>query len=80
MRRLFFALALLAGAISGCAPAGGNQPGSAPVTGEEPEVTPLPDLGAAPELVNDTWLNTGEPLRLADLRGKVVLLDMWTFG
>jgi hypothetical protein len=26
------------------------------------------------------WLNTNEPLRLEDLRGKVVLLDMWTFG
>ena len=40
----------------------------------------LPDLGAAPELNNEVWLNTDRPLRLADLRGKVVLLDMWTFG
>lgn len=40
----------------------------------------LPDLGPAPELTNTTWLNTPEPLRLEDLRGKVVLLDMWTFG
>lgn len=39
----------------------------------------LPSRGPAPELANATWLNT-EPLRLADLRGKVVLLDMWTFG
>ena len=39
----------------------------------------LPDLGAAPELTNKVWLNTDRPLRLADLRGKVVLLDMWTF-
>jgi hypothetical protein len=47
-----------------------------------PEVTPviLPDLGAAPELNNETWFNTPEPLLLQDLRGKVVLLDMWTFG
>ncbi|PKO14355.1 MAG: thioredoxin [Chloroflexi bacterium HGW-Chloroflexi-10] len=40
----------------------------------------LPDLGVAPELTNDLWLNTAEPLRLADLRGKVVLIEMWTFG
>lgn len=46
---------------------------------EEPAVE-LPNLGPAPELQNDTWLNTPEPLRLANLRGKVVLLDMWTFG
>jgi thiol-disulfide isomerase/thioredoxin len=40
----------------------------------------LPDLGTAPELTNNTWLNVDAPLRLANLRGKVVLLDMWTFG
>jgi hypothetical protein len=39
-----------------------------------------PDLGPAPELTNDTWLNVDAPLRLADLRGKVVAIDMWTFG
>ncbi len=41
---------------------------------------PLPDLGPAPELTNQVWLNTEAPLRLADLRGQVVLLEMWTFG
>ena len=40
----------------------------------------LPKLGEAPELANELWLNTPGPLRLADLRGQVVLLEMWTFG
>jgi len=40
----------------------------------------LPDLGPAPELTNEVWLNVDAPLRLAELRGKVVAIDMWTFG
>ena len=38
-----------------------------------------PDMGLAPELTNQVWINSPQPLRLAGLRGKVVLLDMWTF-
>ena len=40
----------------------------------------FPNLGPAPEWTNDVWLNTDQPLRLVDLKGKVVLLEMWTFG
>lgn len=33
----------------------------------------------APEITSSTWLN-GAPQSLADLRGKVVLVEFWTFG
>jgi hypothetical protein len=26
------------------------------------------------------WINTDKPLTIADLKGKIVLLDFWTFG
>jgi DNA-binding beta-propeller fold protein YncE len=42
-----------------------------------------PDTGpiAAPPLDGGTaWLNVARPLSWADLRGKVVLLDFWTYG
>lgn len=53
----------------------GNPPTDIPML----KTASLPDLGLAPELTNDTWLNVDSPLRLADLHGKVVLLEMWTF-
>jgi hypothetical protein len=75
MKRLWLFSALLMG-LSACAASAAQQnailePGPA---------APLPDLGPAPELTNQTWLNAPRPLRLADLRGKVVAIDMWTFS
>jgi thiol-disulfide isomerase/thioredoxin len=50
---------------------------------EEDAARPLPVLGHAPELVGvDPWFSTQdrEPLKLAALRGRVVLLEFWTFA
>lgn len=77
MARIFLLLAIF---LTGCLP------GPQPPVAEPPEApgrsnpVALPDFGPAPELTNTVWLNTDQPLRLASLRGKVVLLEMWTFG
>ncbi len=45
-------------------------------------VAPVVNAGIgmlAPEINNETWLNS-ERLRLADLKGKVVMVEFWTFG
>jgi len=45
--------------------------------------TDLPDLGRAPNFTGITaWFNTpgDQPLSLSDLRGKVVLVDFWTYS
>jgi thiol-disulfide isomerase/thioredoxin len=53
----------------------------------KPEVTErpasknlYPDMGDAPEITNEVWINSETPLTLGELRGKVVLLEFWTFG
>jgi hypothetical protein len=33
----------------------------------------------APELAGETWLNS-KPLTLATLKGRVVLVEFWTYG
>jgi hypothetical protein len=53
------------------------QPGPSPE--QQQLLADLQDHGSAPELHNEAWLNS-EPLKLADLRGKVVLVEFWTFG
>lgn len=41
---------------------------------------PFPRRLDVPPLPADlTWLNTDQPLKLEDLRGKFVLLDFWTY-
>ena len=66
---------------AGCTSVAGSDPTP---TFTEQDVIPsdlgISEFGPAPELTNTVWLNTDQPLRLEDLRGKVVLIDMWTFG
>jgi hypothetical protein len=71
-------MGLMAMLLIGCLPGQNNSLQMNETTGQI--TASLPDLGAAPELTNDTWLNVDAPLRLANLRGKVVIIDMWTFG
>ena len=33
----------------------------------------------APEIISPTWINS-EPLKMEELRGKVVMVEFWTFG
>lgn len=63
--------------------------GQPPIANTRPSAKPsatavtsslLPDLGPAPDIKNDVWLNTDQPLNLELLRGKVVLVEFWTFG
>src|SRR4029077_8539129 len=51
-----------------------------PVAMSLPSDVALEDLGPAPELTGiDAWINT-DPLTIGSLRGKVVLVEFWTFG
>ena len=90
-RKQLVVLALICLSITACSatadPAGqiSVEPTTKPATKVatvEPLVTPpfLPVIGPAPEFQNDIWINAETPLRLADLEGKVVLLEFWTFG
>lgn len=61
---------------------GSEASGGAPETGADGGLK-LPVLGKAPEFVGtERWFNTpgGRPLTLKQLRGRVVLVDFWTYS
>lgn len=74
---LFVSVAVLAAlALNGLA----TRPGEAQ-TGGRPPAAPLARRPLAPEFPpGAAWLNTERPLTLRGLRGKIVLLDFWTYG
>jgi peptide-methionine (R)-S-oxide reductase len=47
--------------------------------GSFPETPPKMTEAVAPEFAPGTWINS-EPLTLKSLRGRVVLIEFWTFG
>lgn len=57
-----------------------QQAGSAGISGPRTPHQRLPNLGLAPEFDNEVWLNSDQPVTLQALRGKVVLVEFWTFG
>jgi hypothetical protein len=61
-----------------------DPPTAQPTAEQPPTPQPIradfPNLGVAPEIENEVWLNTDEPVTLASQRGKVVLVEFWTFG
>ena len=59
--------------------AGGTPAGQGPSEEQLKLLASLKGLGTAPELSGGAWLNSG-PLKLGDLKGKVVLVEFWTFG
>lgn len=50
-----------------------------PTAEQQALLATLENRGVPPELHNEVWLNS-EPLKLADLHGKVVIVEFWTFG
>lgn len=69
-------------ALAGLRPAASTRPAGAVEKVSAADVAlGMQDLGPAPNFTGITrWFNTPEPLTMAGLRGKVVLVDFWTYS
>ena len=70
IRRLFLFTALLGGFMAGVACISADAP---------KRVSDLPEIRTAPEITPGEWFNS-DPLSIAGLQGKVVLIEFWTYG
>ncbi|HEX4304505.1 MAG TPA: cytochrome c biogenesis protein/redoxin, partial [Solirubrobacterales bacterium] len=60
-----------------------GETGESRLTSQQEETVPLSDIGKAPEFTDtEDWFNTpgDKPLTMKGLRGKVVLIDFWTYS
>ena len=80
------ALIALATALIAAACTGDSTPTSTSAVGQDATTSTTPGRSyagtdPAPEFPDGLdWLNTSDPLSIAGLRGKAVLLDFWTYG
>lgn len=77
-RRLFMAVPVVALALSVAACTPTSQNATTTTTEAAESVAGTIDAPEFPEGLD--WINTSEPIELNDLKGKVVLLDFWTYG
>jgi DNA-binding beta-propeller fold protein YncE len=80
MRRVLL-LIVAAATVAACTGPGEAAPADGSVAPSSSAARSYSGTDPAPEFPEGLdWINTDHPLQLAELRGKVVLLDFWTFG